>query len=139
MASIGLVPISQPHELSQEQIYNAWAEYTGVPAAVVGGIGFVATQLGFQSIQARIGMHYGVYGKGQTFKGALTIEMVGGTIFLATLLTLIDPEHKIEGFGLDETKWYKENVEGKLTAAKARARTAWQAGEIRTPRGKWMA
>jgi len=33
MASLGLVPISQPHDLSQNEVYNAWAHYTGVPEA----------------------------------------------------------------------------------------------------------
>lgn len=139
MASLGLTPISNPHTLSEEQVYNAWTEYTGLPAALVGGMGFVAGQLGMQSIQARIGMHYGVYGAGQTFKGALTIEMIGGTIGLATLLTLIDPEHKIEGFGLDETKFYQKHLEGRLTQIKARSAEAWNAGEVITPRGKWFA
>lgn len=139
MANIGFSPITQHQQLAEEPVIKAWAEYTGVPSAVMGGIGFVAGQLGMQGVQARIGMHYGVYGKGQTFKGALAIEFIGGTIVLATLATLIDPQHKVEGFGLDETKFYKKHLEGKWTGFKSKASESWGTARLTTPRGKWIA
>jgi len=122
MASLGLVPISQPHELSQNEVYNAWAEYTGVPEAFTGGIGVVGFNVVMQGGQARLGMSAGLYQGG--FLSAFSKEFVYGTLAMATILTLIDPEHKIEGWGLDETRFYKEHLEGTWTEIKSNAMTS---------------
>jgi len=121
MASLGLVPISQPHELSQNEIYNAWAHYTGVPEAFTGGVGVVGFNVVMQGGQARIGMSAGLYKGG--FLSAFSKEFVYGTLAMATILTIVDPEHKVEGFGLDETRFYKEHLEGTWTQIKAGMKT----------------
>lgn len=117
MASFGLVPISQPHELSQNEIYNAWADYTGVPEAFSGGIGVVGFNVVMQGGQAKLGMNAGLYKGG--FLSSFGKEFVYGTLAMATILTIVDPEHKIEGWGLDETRFYKEHLEGTWTEIKA--------------------
>lgn len=122
MASLGFVPISKPEELSQNEVYNAWAHYTGVPEAFTGGLGVVGFNLAMQGGQAKLLMNQGLY-KG-TFISALKSEMFLGTLAMATILTFIDPEHRIEGDkwytgGLDETRFYKEHLEGSWTAIKA--------------------
>jgi len=116
MASLGLVPISRPEELSQNQVYNAWAEYTGVPEAFTGGIGVVGFNIVMQGGQARMGMKLGLYQGG--FLSAFSKEFIYGTLAMATILTVIDPQHKIEGWGLDETRFYKEHLEGTWTQIK---------------------
>jgi len=123
MASLGLVPISRPHEASDNQVYQAWAEYTGVPAALGGGVGAVGFQGIAQGLQAKGGMKVGLYPASWTFSTAFKAEFFLGTLFMATALTFIDPEHKIEGDslwsgGLDETRFYKEHLEGSWTAIK---------------------
>jgi len=122
MASFGLVPISQPHELSQNEVYNAWAHYTGVPAAFSGGIGVIGFNVVMQGGQAKLGMNAGLYKGG--FLSAFKSEFFYGTLAMATILTFIDPEHKREGDtiwsgGVDETRFYKEHLEGTWTQIKA--------------------
>jgi len=120
MASLGLVPISQPHDLSQNEVYNAWAHYTGVPEAFGGGVGVVGFNVVMQGGQARVGMSAGLY-QG-SFLSAFGKEFVYGTLAMATILTIIDPEHK-HSSGLDETRFYKEHLEGTWTQIKANAAT----------------
>jgi len=122
MASLGLVPISQPHDLSQNEVYNAWAHYTGVPEAFTGGVGVIGFNVVMQGGQARVGMSAGLYQGG--FLSAFSKEFVYGTLAMATILTFVDPEHKIEGWGLDETRFYKEHLEGTWTQIKANAITS---------------
>jgi len=124
MASLGLVPISRPHEASDNEVYQAWAEYTGVPEALGGGLGFVGLQAAVQGAQAKGTMKLGLPGYPKTFGAAFKLEFIGGTILMATVLTFIDPEHKIEGWGLDETRFYKEHLEGTWTEIKANAITS---------------
>jgi len=118
MASLGLVPISQPHDLSQNDVYNAWAHYTGVPEAFSGGLGVVGVNVVMQGGQARLGMSAGLYQRG--FLSAFKTEFILGTLAMATILTIIDPEHK-HSSGLDETRFYKEHLEGTWTQIKANA------------------
>jgi len=127
MASLGLTPISQPHELSQNEVYNAWAHYTGVPEAFTGGVGVIGFNVVMQGGQARLGMSAGLYQGG--FLSAFSKEFVYGTLAMATILTFVDPEHKIEGDslwsgGLDETRFYKEHLEGTWTEIKSNAKTS---------------
>ena len=133
MASLGLVSISQPLELSQNEVYNAWAHYTGVPAAFSGGIGVVGFNVVMQGGQAKLGMNLGLYKGG--FISAFKYEFILGTLAMATILTIIDPEHKIEGDkwytgGLDETRFYKEHLEGSLTNLKGFGKEVAMAGVI---------
>ena len=115
MASLGLVPISQPLELSQNEVYNAWAHYTGVPEAFTGGLGVVGINALIQGGQAKGMLKLKLPGYPTTFIAAFKGEFFWGTIAIATILTFIDPEHKIEGGGLDETRFYKEHLEGTWT------------------------
>ena len=96
-------------------------EYTGVPEALGGGVGFVFSQAALQGLQAKGTMKLGLPGYPTTFGAAFKMEFVLGTIFMATVLTFIDPEHKIEGWGLDETRFYQEHLEGTWTNLKASA------------------
>jgi hypothetical protein len=121
MASLGYSPIVRPAELADEPVYKAWAEYTGVPEALGGGAGFVIGQGLLQGLQAKGTMRLGLPGYPTTFGAAFRAEFVLGTIFMATALTFIDPEHKIEGWGLDETKFYQKHLEGTWTNLKASA------------------
>jgi hypothetical protein len=118
MASLGLVPISRPHEASDNQVYQAWAEYTGVPEAVTGGVGFIGANAMMQGLQAKGTMRLGLPGYPTTFGAAFKMEFVMGTIIMATVLTIVDPQHKIEGAGVDETRFYKEHLEGTWTGLK---------------------
>ena len=121
MASLGYTPITRPAELADQEVYTAWAEYTGVPEASSGGVGFVLGQGLFQGLQAKGTMRLGIPGYPTTFGAAFRMEFVLGTLIMATILTFIDPEHKIEGWGLDETRFYKEHLEGTWTNIKASA------------------
>ena len=121
MASLGYTPITRPAALADEPVYKTWVEYTGVPEALGGGIGVVGLQGLVQGLQAKGTMKLGLPGYPTTFGAAFKIEFVYGTLFMATVLTLIDPQHKIEGWGLDETKFYQEHLEGTWTNLKASA------------------
>jgi hypothetical protein len=118
MASLGLVPISQPHELSQNEVYAAWVHYTGLPEAVSGGVGVVGINAVIQGGQAKGMLKLQLPGYPKTFGAAFKGEFFWGTVAIATILTFIDPEHKIEGGGLDETRFYKEHLEGSWTNIK---------------------
>ena len=126
MASLGYTPITRPAALADEPVYKAWVEYTGVPEALGGGVGFVFSQAALQGLQAKGTMKLGLPGYPTTFGAAFKMEFVLGTIFMATVLTFIDPQHKIEGDkwytgGLDETRFYQEHLEGTWTNLKASA------------------
>lgn len=121
MASLGYTPITRPAELADEPVYKAWAEYTGVPEALGGGVGLVLGQGLLQGLQAKGTMRLGLPGYPTTFGAAFRMEFFLGTIIMATILTFIDPQHKIEGWGLDETKFYKKHLEGTWTNIKASA------------------
>jgi hypothetical protein len=118
MASLGYTPITRPAELADQPVYKAWAEYTGVPEAIGGGVGFVFGQAALQGLQAKGAMRLGIPGYPTTFGAAFRMEFLAGTMFMATILTFIDPEHKIEGWGLDETRFYQEHLEGTWTKLK---------------------
>jgi hypothetical protein len=118
MASLGFAPISNPHELSQDQVYAAWLHYTGLPEAVGGGLGVVGLNALVQGGQAKGMMKLNLPGYPKTFGAAFKGEFLWGTVIMATALSIIDPEHKIEGGGLDETRFYKEHLEGSWTAIK---------------------
>lgn len=120
MASLGYSPISRPAELADEDVYKAWVEYTGVPAAITGGLGAVGFNVASQAGQVKTGTSIFSatrYGYGL----ALLLESSVGTMIFATVMTGIDPEHKIEGFGLDETRFYQEHLEGTWTNLKESA------------------
>ena len=136
MASLGYSPIVRPAELADEPVYKAWAEYTGVPEALGGGAGFVIGQGLIQGLQAKGTMRLGLPGYPTTFGAAFRAEFILGTILMATVLTFIDPEHKIEGWGLDETRFYQEHLEGTWTNLKASAIAVAQQDVPLTK--KWM-
>jgi len=117
MASLGYTPITRPHQSSESQFFTAWLEYTGVPALASGGVAGVGFNVASQAGQVKTGtsifsrIRYG-------FSTALLLESSIGTMIMATALTVIDPGHKIEG-GLDESRFYLENIEAPLLMAKA--------------------
>ena len=120
MASLGDIPIVRPASIADEDVYSAWIDYTGVPAAISGGLGAVGFNIASQAGQVKTGTSIFAatrYGYGL----ALLLESSVGTILFATALTFVDPEHKIEGFGLDETRFYQEHLEGSWTNLKAAA------------------
>jgi len=112
MASLGFTPISRPHDLSEQHypLYKA-------PEAVSGGIGAVGINALVQGMQARGMMKLNIPGYPKTFGAAFRGEFFWGTILMATALSIIDPEHKIEG-GWDESPLYKQHLEGRWTATK---------------------
>ena len=120
MASLGYSPIVRPAAIADEDVYSAWIDYTGVPAAISGGLGAVGFNIASQAGQVKTGTSIFAaprYGYGL----ALLLESSVGTMLFATALTFVDPEHKIEGFGLDETRFYQEHLEGSWTNLKAAA------------------
>jgi len=109
MASLGYSPISRPHQSSESEYFNAWLEYTGFPAAITGGLGALGFNVASQAGQVKTGtslFQASKYGYGL----ALLLEASVGAMILATVLTAIDPGHKIEG-GLDESRFYLKNIE----------------------------
>lgn len=131
MASLGYSPITRPHQSSDTQYFNAWLEYTGVPAAITGGLGAVGFNIASQAGQVKTGTSIFAatrYGYGL----ALLLESSVGTMILATALTVIDPGHKIEG-GLDESRFYLENIEAPGLVVKSQF-----LGSPRTLEKKWI-
>jgi hypothetical protein len=117
MASLGYTPITRPHQSSDSAYFNAWLEYTGFPAALGGGVGALGFNVASQAGQVKSGTS--IFAASRFgFTLALFLEASVGAMILATALTFIDPGHKIEG-GLDESRFYLENIEAPLLMAKA--------------------
>jgi len=88
---------------------TAFAEYTGIPSALGGGAGAVGVNVANQGIQVQGGAS--IFSKAKYgFGRALFLEAVVGTVIIAGVLTIIDPQHKWEG-GLDE--WIDYGPSGK--------------------------
>ena len=135
MASLGYSPISRPAELADEDVYKAWVEYTGVPAAITGGLGAVGFNIASQAGQVKTGTSIFSAAKyGFTF--ALILEASIGTMIFATVMTAIDPEHK-HSSGLDETRFYKEHLEGTGTKAAGFLKSLAK-GEDRIIAKRWL-
>jgi len=135
MASLGYSPISRPAELADEDVYKAWVEYTGVPAAITGGLGAVGFNVASQAGQVKTGTSIFSatrYGYGL----ALLLESSVGTMIFATVLTAIDPEHK-HASGLDETQFYKDHLEGTGTKAAGFLKSLAK-GEDRIIAKRWL-
>jgi len=79
-------------------IGEAWLDYTGVPAAMSGGMAALGIQALLQSPQAWAGWRAGLY---PSLTVAFGAEFIIGTMVAATILTIADPSHKYEG-GTDE-------------------------------------
>jgi hypothetical protein len=92
------------------EMADAYFHYTGLPELVSGGVGFLVTQGILQAPQAAAGVKIGVY---PSFGRAMLAETVVGLAGFPLILIYIDPAHQMEDFGLDETAWYKRNIEGK--------------------------
>ena len=100
------IPPRQPNPMyagtrtNQPTYATAFAEYTGIPAALGGGAGAVGINVANQGVQVRTGasifsrVKYG-------FRVAWALESVVGAMILAGALTVLDPQDKWEG-GLDE-------------------------------------
>ena len=97
------------------EMADAYFHYSGLPQLLGGGVGVLVTQGIIQAPQAVVGVKAGIY---PSFGKAMIAETGIGLAALPLLLIYIDPAHQIEGVGLDETEWYKRNVEGRWTLTK---------------------
>jgi len=70
-------------------ILRAWLHYTGMPEALTGGFGAIGLQAAGQAPQAAAGTKAGFY---PSFARGFAYEFVGGTIIMATLWTIMDPD-----------------------------------------------
>jgi hypothetical protein len=95
------------------KLADAYVEYTGIPAALQGGLGMIGIQIAIQAPQAYLLTQSGLY---PNFWMGLAFEVGAGIMLLPAILVVIDPGHKIEGQGLDETAWYKRHVERQLAS-----------------------
>jgi len=119
MASLGYSPITRPFQSSESQYFTAWLEYTGVPAAATGGLSAVGFNIATQAGQVKAGPPASIFSATKYgYTMALLMEASVGTMIMATILTVIDPGHKIEG-GLDESRFYLENVEAPITMVRS--------------------
>ena len=115
------------------EMADAYFHYSGIPELVSGGVGFLATQGIIQAPQAAIGVKAGIY---PSFGKAMLAETGVGLLILPLLvLWLIDPDHKIEGYGLDETEWYKRNIEGRWSMTKEQMRQSGPTHDFSSFRG----
>jgi len=135
MAGLGYTPITRPAELADQDVYKAWVEYTGVPAAITGGLGAIGFNVASQAGQVKTGTSIFSatrYGYGL----ALLLESSVGTMIFATVMTAIDPEHK-HSSGVDETRFYKEHLEGTGTKAAGFLKSLAK-GEDRIIAKRWL-
>jgi len=98
----GPVPFREGTRSGEPTYATAFAEYTGVPAAVGGGGGALGLQVAAQAPQAKWASPWMSRG----FTVALAYEAIVGTSIFAALLTIADPSHKYEG-GLDEARFHQ--------------------------------
>jgi len=135
MASLGYSPIVRPAELADQDVYSAWVDYTGVPAAITGGLAAVGFNVASQAGQVKTGTSIFSAAK-YGFTVALILEASIGTMIFATVMTGIDPEHK-HASGLDETRFYKEHLEGTGTKAAGFLKSLAK-GEDRILTKRWL-
>lgn len=83
------------------EMADAYFHYSGIPELTSGGLGFLVSQGVLQAPQAAIGVKVGLY---PSFGKALLAETAVGLLGFPLILLSIDAEHKIEGYGLDETE-----------------------------------
>jgi len=114
------------------EMADAYVHYSGIPELVSGGFGFLVNQGIIQAPQAALGVKAGVY---PSFGKAMIAETGIGLAVLPLLLLSIDPAHKIEGYGLDETKWYKRNIEGRWSMTREQMRQAGPTYDFSSFRG----
>lgn len=88
--------------------WEAFYDYTGFPAILGGGIGMnLMYNILAQPTQVKTGT--GFFSAARWgFKRALFLEITLGALIWAAAMTVIDPEHKVEHWGLDETAIYKK-------------------------------
>jgi len=114
------------------EMADAYFHYTGIPELISGGYGFLVTQGVLQAPQAAVGVKVGVY---PSFGKAMIAETGIGLAILPLLLIYIDPAHKVEDFGLDETEWYKRNIEGRWSMTKEQMKMAGPTYDFTSFRG----
>jgi len=92
---------------------TAYIEYTGFPALLGGSVVPVASQAVYQGGQAKFITQpaASAAGKPMAFKNAFALEFIAGTLVMALVLTIVDPQDYRTG-GLAETTWYKNNITG---------------------------
>jgi len=88
---------------SPYSMLGAFAQYTGVPAMMAGGLGAFGFNVASQAGQVKTGTSIFSAAK-FGFTGALIMEASVGTIIFASVMTILDPSHKWSG-GLDEPRF----------------------------------
>jgi len=88
--------------------WGAFYDYTGFPAILGGGIGMnLMYNILAQPTQVKTGT--GFFSAARWgFGTALFLEVTLGALMWAAVMTVIDPEHKVQHWGLDETALYKK-------------------------------
>ena len=114
------------------EMADAYFHYTGIPELISGGYGFLVTQGILQAPQAAVGVKVGIY---PSFGKAMIAETGVGLAILPLLLIYIDPAHKVKDFGLDETEWYKRNIEGRWSMTKEQMKLAGPTYDFTSFRG----
>jgi len=88
--------------------WEAFYEYTGFPAIVSGGVGF-SLIYNIIAQPSQVASRTSIFSAARFgFGTAVFLEVTVGTLIWAAAMTVIDPGHKVEGWGLDETAVYEK-------------------------------
>jgi hypothetical protein len=88
--------------------WRAFYEYTGFPEIVAGGIG-LSLLYNIVAQPTQVASKTSIFSAARFgFTRAVMLEVTVGTLIFAAVLTVIDPQHKVQGWGLDETKIYQK-------------------------------
>jgi len=88
--------------------WEAFYDYTGFPALVSGGVGF-SLIYNIIAQPTQVASRTSIFSAARFgFGTAVLLEVTVGTLIFAAAMTVIDPGHKVEGWGLDETALYKK-------------------------------
>jgi len=90
---------------SPHSMLGAFAQYTGIPAMLAGGMGALGFNVATQAGQVRTGTSIFAAAK-FGFTGALILEASVGTLLFATVMTAVDPGHQWSG-GLDSPRFHQ--------------------------------
>lgn len=88
--------------------WEAFYDYTGFPAIVSGGVGF-SLIYNIIAQPSQVASRTSIFSAAKWgFGTAVLLEVTVGTLIWAAAMTIIDPGHKVENWGLDETAVYKK-------------------------------
>lgn len=107
--------------------WEAYYDYTGFPALVGGGLG-MGLIYNIVAQPTQVATKTSIFSAAKWgFGRATLLEVTIGTLIFAAVLTVIDPEHKVEGWGLDETTAYQ-----RLEAKEDPVHFKWKLGSLGT-------